>query len=57
MRSPETVEKLSEDERDLIENYRRTKAGRRAVLLMLSASYRKIFPVDMPKLKLVTPAK
>lgn len=47
------VEALSPEERDLLENFRQTKADKRASLLLLSSDYRRVFPAEVVRLRLV----
>lgn len=57
MLSHETVDELSSTERDLIENFRKTTPGKHEVILALLADYRRIFPIEITHLRLVTPSK
>lgn len=53
MNSQAEADKLTQAERDLVNNFRQTKPDKRDSFLSLSADYCRVFPLDMPRLRLV----
>lgn len=53
MNNPKEVDKLTPEERDLIEHFRQTRPGKRQLMLAVAADYRRIFPIEVPTLRLV----
>lgn len=56
MNRPQEAEKLTQDERALLEHFRQTTQAKRPLVLAVAADYCRVFPAEAPKLRLV-PAK